>query len=185
MSQSQSIKHHSLIAESIPPKPNKPLLPGRHRRFGNSAPITTLHPLEPPVQVKTESVSPTKPNILAETSSIKQEPTPSPSLRMERSLITSSCKFYPITEPCKKSSSGFKESRKAFIKEKTQELSRLRLKKIKTHFRDDGLAIDWESKVPVWSDTLLPDFPDLASAIKRAHQLNHQTSGNPSPKRKR
>ena len=39
-----------------------------------------------------------------------------------------------------------------------------------------------KSKVPVWSDTLLPEFPDLASAIKRAHQMNHQTS---SPKRKR
>ena len=38
------------------------------------------------------------------------------------------------------------------------------------------------SKVPVWSDTLLPEFTDLASAIKRAHQMNHQT---PSPKRKR
>jgi len=42
-----------------------------------------------------------------------------------------------------------------------------------------------ESKVPVWSDTLLPDFPDLASAIKRAHQINHQTSATPTPKRKR
>ena len=39
-----------------------------------------------------------------------------------------------------------------------------------------------KSKFPVWSDTLLPEFPDLASAIKRAHQMNHQTS---SPKRKR
>ena len=39
-----------------------------------------------------------------------------------------------------------------------------------------------KSKVPVWSDTLLPEFTDLASAIKRAHQLNHQTS---TPKRKR
>ena len=39
-----------------------------------------------------------------------------------------------------------------------------------------------KSKVPVWSDTLLPEFPNLASAIKRAHQMNHQTS---SPKRKR
>lgn len=38
------------------------------------------------------------------------------------------------------------------------------------------------SKVPVWSDTLLPEFPDLASAIKHAHQMNHQTS---SPKKKR
>ena len=39
-----------------------------------------------------------------------------------------------------------------------------------------------KSRVPVWSDTLLPEFPDLASAIKRAHQMNHETS---SPKRKR
>ena len=41
------------------------------------------------------------------------------------------------------------------------------------------------SKVPVWSDTLLPDFPDLASAIKRAYQMNHATAMKPSPKRKR
>lgn len=67
--------------------------------------------------------------------------------------------------------------------------------------RDDGLVIEWyallsnfcclsdflsyrTSQVPVWSDTLLPDFPDLASAIKRAYQMNY-TPAKSSPQRKR
>jgi len=133
---SQPIKYHSLTAEAMPPKADKPLLPGRHRRFEGSAPILAPHSLEPLVQVKTVAVSPIKPNIPAETSSIKQEPrTPSPSLRMERSLITSSCKFYPIPEFCKKSCSGFKEGRKVFFREKMQELQRLGLKRVRAFFR--------------------------------------------------
>jgi hypothetical protein len=133
---SQSVKHHSLTAEPTRPKSidNKPLLPGRNRRF------EALPSLEPLVQVKT-TVSSTVPSILAETSTIKQEPrTPSPalpssSLRMERSLVTSSCKFYPIPKFCKKTFPGFKENRNAFFKEKMQELTRLGLTKVKSFFR--------------------------------------------------
>lgn len=141
---SQSVKHHSLPAEPTQPKSidNKPLLPGRHRRFEGSAPVHDLPSLEPLVQVKT-AVSSTVPSSLAETptiaetSTIKQEPCtpPGPSLRIDRSLITSSCKFYPIPESCKKTFPGFKENRKAFFKEKMQELTRLRLTKIKSFFR--------------------------------------------------
>jgi hypothetical protein len=135
---SQSVKHHSLTAEPMPPKTNKPLLPGRHRRFEGSSPIHNLSSPEPPVQVHTEAISPIVSNILAETSTIKQEPrSPSPTYphRTERSLITSSCKFYPIPEFCKKSHSDFKENRKGFFKEKMQELTRLGLTKIRAFFR--------------------------------------------------
>ena len=136
---SQSVKHHSLTAEPTRPKSfdNKPLLPGRHRRFKDSAPVHALHSPEPLVQVKT-AVSSTVPNIVAETSTIKPEPcTPSPgrSLRMNRSLVTSSCKFYPIPEFCKKTFPGFKENRRSFFKEKMEELTRLGLTKIKSFFR--------------------------------------------------
>ena len=131
---SQSVKHHSLTAEPIRPKSidNKPPLPGRHRRLEDSSPLPSAEPL---VQV-TRAVSSTVPNIL-ETSTIKKEPrTPSPGLfRMERSLITSSCKFYPIPEFCKKTFSEFKENRNAFFKEKMQELTRLGLTKVKSFFR--------------------------------------------------
>ena len=134
---SQSVKHHSMTAESTRPKSidHKPPLPGRHRRFEDSAPVQSL---EPPVQLKM-TVSSTVPNILSESSTVKQEPhTPSPpssSLRMERCLITSSCKFYPIPEFCKKTFPGFKENRHAFFKEKMQELTRLGLTKVKSFFR--------------------------------------------------
>jgi hypothetical protein len=135
---SQSVKHHSLTAEPTRPKSidNKPLLPGRHRRFESSSPIHALHSAEPLVQVVT-AVSSTVPNILAGTSTIKKEPrTPSPaSSRMERSLITSSCKFYPIPEFCKKTFPGFKENRSTFFKEKMQELTSLGLTKVKSFFR--------------------------------------------------
>ena len=114
---------------------NKPLLPGRLRQFEGSSPVHALHSAEPPAQVIT-TVSSTVPNILAETSTIKKEPrTPSPPSRMERSLITSSCKFYPIPEFCKKTCPGFKENRNTFFKEKMQELTRLGLTKVKSFFR--------------------------------------------------
>jgi hypothetical protein len=135
---SQSVEQHSMTAEPTRPKSidNRPLLPGRLRRVEDSTPIHVLQ--SPEVQEKT-AVSSTVPNILAETSSIKQEPhTPSPptsSLRTERSLMTSSCKFYPIPEICKKTFPGFKENRHAFFKEKMQELTRLGLTKVKSFFR--------------------------------------------------
>ena len=132
---SQSVKHRSLTAQSILPKSNKAPLPGRHRQTeGSSAVSAAPHSPKPLVQVQTEAISP----ILAETASIKEElrtPSPTSSLRMERSLITSSCKFYPIPESCKKSYPGFKEIRKAFFKEKMQELTRLGLTKIRSFFR--------------------------------------------------
>ena len=125
-------------AEPMPPKANRLLLAGRHRRFEDSFSIPALHSLEPLVpQVQTGAVSSIEPNILTNLS-VKQEPhTPSParSPRMERSLTTSSCKFYPIPELCKKSYPDFKEHRKAFFSEKMQELSRLGLKSVNSFFR--------------------------------------------------
>ena len=114
---------------------NKPPLPGRHRRFEGSSPIHALRPAEPLAQVKT--VSSAVPNVLAETSTIKKEPlTPSPGpSRMERSLVTSSCKFYPISESCKKTCPDYKENRNVFFREKMQELTRLGLTKVKSFFR--------------------------------------------------
>ena len=130
------------------------------------APVHAPHSPEP-LQVTTAVSSIVLPNILAETSTIKKEPrTPSPTLsRMERSLITSSCKFYPIPKMCRKSYPGFKENRNVFFKEKMQELTRLGLTKVRSFFRyvslwpsprcktnhksdthtirDDGLAIEW------------------------------------------
>ena len=135
---SQSVKHHSPTAKPTRPKSidNKPPLPGRHRRFEGSSPIHSLHSAEPPAQLKT-AVSSTLPNMLAETSTIKKEPlTPSPGpSRMERSLITSSCKFYPIPESCKKTCPDYKENRSAFFREKMEELTRLGLTKVKSFFR--------------------------------------------------
>lgn len=132
---SQPIKHHTVNAESVSPKANRPLLPGRHRRPEG---LASTHS-QPLAQVQSlEAVSHRKPNMPVEPPPVKEEPrTPSParSLRTERSLITTSCKFYPIPELCKKSHPYFKERRKAFCKEKMQELSRLRLKGIKSFFR--------------------------------------------------
>ena len=106
--------------------------------YEGSSTVHPPHSAEPLVQVKTV-ISSTVPNILAETSSVKNEPrTPSPSTsRIERTLITSSCKFYPIPEFCKKTFPEFKENRDAFFREKMQELTRLGLTKVKSFFRYD------------------------------------------------
>jgi len=40
------------------------------------------------------------------------------------------------------------------------------------------MVIDWESSVPVWSDTLQPAGTDLASVIQRAHAANDQSKSS-------
>lgn len=199
---SPSAKRHSPTAEPMRPKSidNKPLLPGRHRRFEGSSAVDAPHPPEPLGQVTT-AVSSTVPNILAAISTIKKEqrtPSPGPS-RLERTLITSSCKFYPIPEFCKKSCPDFKENRNAFFKEKMQELKRLGLLKVKSFFRyvlpafprctyqillynrDDGLVIEWYAISPNFAANLI-FFP--TGRVKSLFGLipyfrNFQTSHQP------
>ncbi|KIM34713.1 hypothetical protein M413DRAFT_33076 [Hebeloma cylindrosporum] len=115
---------------------------------------------------------------------IKAEPrSPTPPLPQPK-LVTESCEFYPLPESCQKSNPDYRENRKRFFQEKNSHLISLGLKKTKVFYRDDGLVIEWTSKVPVWSDTLQPDIPDLATAIQLAHTINHDLS-NKSQKHKR
>ena len=122
---SSSVTSAALHAEDV--QPNEVIYKRRHGRPPQIGPYKRRHGR--PLQIG--------PNILGETSTIKKEPcTPPPApSRMERTLITSSCKFYPIPELCKKTYPGFKENRNAFFQEKMQELARLGLTKVKSFFR--------------------------------------------------
>ncbi|KAF8199049.1 hypothetical protein BJ912DRAFT_950696 [Pholiota molesta] len=73
---------------------------------------------------------------------------------------------------CRKSNPQFAEEQRSYFRQKCKELLKLGLKKTKAFWRDDGLVIEWSSDVLVWSDTLKPDIPDLATAIQRAYALN-------------
>ncbi|KAF8199047.1 hypothetical protein BJ912DRAFT_950675 [Pholiota molesta] len=73
---------------------------------------------------------------------------------------------------CRKSNPQFAEERRSYFRQQCKELLKLGLKKTKAFWRDDGLVIEWSSDVLVWSDTLKPDIPDLATAIQRAYALN-------------
>jgi hypothetical protein len=147
-----SVTPTALHAEDV--QPNEVIYKRRYGRPPQIGPYKRRHGR--PLQIG--------PIIPAETSTVKKEPcTPPPApSRMERTLITSSCKFYPIPEFCKKTFPGFKENRNAFFREKMQELTRLGLTKVKSFFRyvlptsarctyhkvwlsirDDGLAIEW------------------------------------------
>ncbi|KAJ3565029.1 hypothetical protein NP233_g7902 [Leucocoprinus birnbaumii] len=75
----------------------------------------------------------------------------------QRKLVTQSCSFYPIPNNCRKSVPGYKENRVAFFRKEYRKLQKLGLRKEEVVFRDDGLAIEWSSPVPVWSDTLRPE----------------------------
>ncbi|KAF9451169.1 hypothetical protein P691DRAFT_773365 [Macrolepiota fuliginosa MF-IS2] len=88
---------------------------------------------------------------------IKQEPPdPAEVIIPQRRLVTESCSFYPIPDNCRKSVPGYKDNRIGFFRKECKRLQSFGLTKQKVIFRDDGLAIEWISPVPVWSDTLLP-----------------------------
>ncbi|KAF8883325.1 hypothetical protein CPB84DRAFT_1850971 [Gymnopilus junonius] len=128
--------------------------------------VSTSIPLEVPIMVKKEEA---QFNTLLPPSTFSQKHSSQPPVKQERlsppppperKLITESCNFYPFPERCKKSNPNFRESRRAFFLEKNKELARLGLQKTKVFSRDDGLVIEWASKVPVWSDSFKPEIHD-------------------------
>ncbi|KAF5362030.1 hypothetical protein D9756_002742 [Leucocoprinus leucothites] len=87
----------------------------------------------------------------------REKPEPTEVVLPQRRLVTQSCSFYPILDNCRKSVPGYKENRVAFFRKEYKRLQSFGLKKHKVVFRDDGLAIEWSTPIPVWSDTLLPE----------------------------
>jgi len=123
------------------------ILPGRHHRKSFTIRTTTLEPVI--IQAEPRSLSPP-----------------------QRKLVTESCSFYPLPESCKPANPDYQKNRKNFFQEKNRCLIEMGLKKTKTFVRGNDLVIEWMSNVPVWSDTLQPEIPDLATAIQLAHTTN-------------
>ncbi|KAF8159920.1 hypothetical protein B0H34DRAFT_705404 [Crassisporium funariophilum] len=175
-----------LMSAPTPSQPSqtiwKPPLPGRARRMNStptaSAEKTVVSPDGPPSLVQD-----TLPVIQQPVTVKRESRSPTPPVIPNRTLVTESCKFYPMPAKCMKNHPRVSNNRRIFLREKVHDLQRLRLDKTKSFWRADGLVIEWSSNIPVWSDTLRPEteFADLATAIERAHANNHTSS----PKRKR
>ncbi|KAL0953336.1 hypothetical protein HGRIS_004581 [Hohenbuehelia grisea] len=88
------------------------------------------------------------------------EPAPSSPHVNSRRLVRSGCSRYaPVPPECEKLKPDFKNHRKKWAQLELAALASKGLRKTRIFFRDDGMVIEWESPVPVWSDTLLPDEP--------------------------
>ncbi|KAF8591300.1 hypothetical protein K439DRAFT_1627025 [Ramaria rubella] len=93
---------------------------------------------------------------LKEVPSIKREPSPSPPPSESLALRTSGTVYVSLPPNCRKSQRGWKARREQWMADESRKLQALRLTITKKIVRDDGLAIDWASSVPVCSRTLKP-----------------------------
>jgi hypothetical protein len=107
---------------------------------------------------------------------IKQEDAEPP--LPQRRVVTSGSRRYLIPNDCEKGQLNFKHNRQMWSKREADILRRRGCKPVRMFIREDGMVIDWESSVPVWSDTLQPAGTDLASVIQRAHAANDQSKSS-------
>ncbi|THU81058.1 hypothetical protein K435DRAFT_972485 [Dendrothele bispora CBS 962.96] len=141
-------------------------------------PPSNVIPLQSTSALQTQASSAAKPNQIQ----IKSEPhdlslPTSPSSYLHSSLklsspSTTTPQRYPMTtgshwahpypEDClkHKNRTGWQEARQAWYDREADVLRKKGLTITRWFFRDDGMAIDWRSPRPVWSDTLLPADSD-------------------------
>ncbi|PCH44508.1 hypothetical protein WOLCODRAFT_139043 [Wolfiporia cocos MD-104 SS10] len=94
--------------------------------------------------------------------SVKHERSPSPELTSGPRLITEgSIRLAPLPESCKRAAPNYQANRKSWVHGELEKLRRLKLTVVRCFTRDDGMVIDWQSPIPVMSDTLRPlDYND-------------------------
>ncbi|KAF8524272.1 hypothetical protein BU17DRAFT_84871 [Hysterangium stoloniferum] len=100
---------------------------------------------------------------------IKRElsPTPPPSLTPR----VSGTVCIPFPNECKKSTPDWRESRTKLLLKETEKLQSLGLQVIKRLVRDDGIALDWTSPVPVDPYTLKPSLPSSTTPASAPVEL--------------
>ncbi|KDQ51071.1 hypothetical protein JAAARDRAFT_73883 [Jaapia argillacea MUCL 33604] len=107
---------------------------------------------------------------------IKRERTPSPQpFSLPRRVTSGSQLITPLPIHCRKTAKNllWKRSREKWADEQKKKLEGKGLKVVKWFLRDDGLALDWTSPRPVWSDTLMPERPlDLISPLDSPDPVN-------------
>ncbi|KAF8521009.1 hypothetical protein JB92DRAFT_2892419 [Gautieria morchelliformis] len=111
--------------------------------------------------------------------SVKRElsPTPPPSLAPR----TAGTIRIDIPRSCLKTELGWKDRRDKWVTEETLKLRALGLKVDKRIIREDGLALDWVSPVPVCPLTLKPinSVPPSAQALQPQHVPGKQAYADP------
>ncbi|KAI0796144.1 hypothetical protein C8Q75DRAFT_730264 [Abortiporus biennis] len=80
-----------------------------------------------------------------------------------RLLTQGTTRCFPVPRDCLPPHPKNVENKKSWIQKEVQKLKDLGFTIKKILSRPDGLAIDWESKLPVWSDTLHPESTQGAS----------------------
>ncbi|PPQ96784.1 hypothetical protein CVT26_006268 [Gymnopilus dilepis] len=93
--------------------------------------------------------------------------------RGERTLVTSGCRAFALPAKCLEGYPGFTLNRQEFVGKKVRKLESRGLRKVRSWIEEDThLIIEWQSSIPVWSDTLQPEIPDLAAAIRMVTSHN-------------
>ncbi|KAL1745178.1 hypothetical protein HDZ31DRAFT_36970 [Schizophyllum fasciatum] len=99
---------------------------------------------------------------------IKEEQrSPSPLEPKARPVMSGTIRFHPLPHKCTHADPNYKVNRSYWARDQWKgALARNpNLKKGNAIIRDDGLAIDWSSPVPVWSDTLVSVADDPRDAV--------------------
>ncbi|KAF9499494.1 hypothetical protein BDN71DRAFT_118115 [Pleurotus eryngii] len=136
--------------------------------------------------IKRESLSPPPRPALSRpdpTTPIKNEarsPSPSPAVRR---LVTSGCiRYTPMPMNCRRLDPMYKFHRKEWARNEVAILKTKGLRTTRWFAREDGMVIEWSSRIPVWSDTLEPEvspepppIPDISPA---PHQLHYDDRAN-------
>ncbi|KAF7430660.1 hypothetical protein PC9H_006369 [Pleurotus ostreatus] len=130
--------------------------------------------------IKRESLSPSPRPAVGRpdpTTPIKNEarsPSPPPAVRR---LVTSGCTRYtPMPMNCRRLDPMYKFHRKEWALNEVAILKTKGLRTTRWLAREDGMVIEWSSRIPVWSDTLEPEVspeppptPDIFSEPRRTH----------------
>ncbi|KAI5894634.1 uncharacterized protein SCHCODRAFT_02617448 [Schizophyllum commune H4-8] len=90
---------------------------------------------------------------------IKEEQrSPSPLEPQPRAATSGTIRFHPLPPSCTHADTNYKRNRSYWARDQWNTVLKRNpgLQKRHAMIRDDGLAIDWTSPVPVWTDTLEP-----------------------------
>ncbi|KAI4522706.1 hypothetical protein K525DRAFT_283484 [Schizophyllum commune Loenen D] len=90
---------------------------------------------------------------------IKEEQrSPSPLEAQPRAATSGTIRFHPLPPSCTHADPNYKRNRSYWARDQWNAVLKRNpdLRKGHAMIRDDGLAIDWTSSVPVWTDTLEP-----------------------------
>ncbi|PIL25215.1 hypothetical protein GSI_13104 [Ganoderma sinense ZZ0214-1] len=140
--------------KTIPPSAAALACPPPSSTSDNAAPPPAVQETySAPSTASSSTSSPAPPSM-----QVKLERSPSPSLAPR--LVTEGCvRIAPLPPECRNRQPDFQAARQRLAAAEMKKLNALGLQIIRVFTREDGMVIDWKSRVPVLWDTLRPPPP--------------------------